>query len=510
MKCKMKKNELGRIHWILMVVLACCYTGCKDDEASESLSYDPNMPVEITGFTPEEGTGNATIVIYGKNFGTDVSALKLKVGGKDAIVVNSLGNSMFAIVPEDKNEGTMELTVGTGEQAQTAVAEKKFAYTEGASVNTLCGGKDEDGKFEDKEGPFDDCGGFDNPSWLSFDPAHKNILYMLQDEGSQRPMRILNLEKKYVYKAAIRMDRPRTITWALVPRDPLTGEPAPNTKDTMIIGCDRTGDSHANHWYLPRMKENVLHKQFEDGGNRKKRLAEGRGCNGSAIHPQNGALYYTSFARGEVFRYDYRLGLAKEDAKFFPEFRKRLFTIQDNNWEVNIVIHPTGRYAYLVVINQHYILRTDYDPQKKEFTDPYLFCGAVGQGNWVDGAGTNARLNTPYQGVFVKNEEYEGQTDEYDFYFTEPGNHCIRRLTPFGVVSTFAGRGSTSLNGEAKGYIDGPLREKARFQTPRGLAYDEESKTFYIGDVSNKCIRTIVMKEWQEGAAEEIKDNANK
>lgn len=497
MKCKTMRHGIVGSHWILMVVLALCYIGCKDDETNESFSYDPNKPVEITGFTPEEGTGNATIVIYGKNFGTDVSAMKLKIGGKDAIVVNSLGNSMFAIVPEDKNDGTMELTVGAGEQAQTVVAEKKFIYTEGASVATLCGGKDEDGKFEVKEGPFNDCGGFDNPSWLSFDPAHKNILYMLQDEGAQRPLRIIDLETEYVYTAPIRMDRPRTITWAQI-RDPQTGELIPNAIDTMIIACDRTADNHANHWYLPRMKDKELPKQFEDGGNRKKRLAEGRGCNGSAIHPQNGALYYTSFARGEVFRYDYRLGLAREDAKFFPEYRKRLFTIQDNNWEINIVIHPTGRYAYLVVINQHYILRTDYDPNKQEFTDPYLFCGAVGQGSWVDGAGTNARLGRPYQGVFVKNKDYAGQTDEYDFYFTEADNHCIRKLTPFGVVSTFAGRGSTSLNGEAKGYIDGPIREKARFQTPRGLAYDEESKTFYIGDVSNKCIRTIVMKEWQD------------
>jgi hypothetical protein len=33
----------------------------------------------------------------------------------------------------------------------------------------------------------------------------------------------------------------------------------------------------------------------------------------------------------------------------------------------------------------------------------------------VDGIGTSARFNTPYQGVFVKNPEYAGQEDEYDF-----------------------------------------------------------------------------------------------
>lgn len=36
--------------------------------------------------------------------------------------------------------------------------------------------------------------------------------------------------------------------------------------------------------------------------------------------------------------------------------------------------------------------------------------------------------------------------DCYDFYFTDSKNHCIRVLTPEGVVSTFAGRGSAGVN----------------------------------------------------------------
>lgn len=172
-------------------------------------------------------------------------------------------------------------------------------------------------------------------------------------------------------------------------------------------------------------------------------------------------------------------------------------TIQDNEWEFNIVIHPSGDYAYLVVINRHYIMRMNYDKAKKTFGVPYLIAGGVGQSAWVDGVGANARLNSPYQGVFVKNPEYvkANKSDVYDFYFTDSGNHCVRVLTPEGVVTTYAGRGSANLNNEARGYVDGTLRGEARFNNPRGLAYDEQNNVFYVGDMDNHIIRKIAMED---------------
>ena len=65
-------------------------------------------------------------------------------------------------------------------------------------------------------------------------------------------------------------------------------------------------------------------------------------------------------------------------------------------------------------------MRMNYDKAKKTFGVPYLIAGGVGQSAWVDGVGANARLNSPYQGVFVKNPEYvkANKSDVYDFYFT--------------------------------------------------------------------------------------------
>lgn len=497
MKCRTIKSEYWRIQWILLSLIVLGLTSCKDsDDGKQVAPYDPNKPVEITDFTPDSGGGNTYIVVYGKNFGTDISLINLTIGGKKAIVINALGDCMYAIVPQKAFKGNFVLTVGEGEQAQTVEAEKKFDYARQLVVSTLCGKKDEKGHFDVKNGPFDDCGGIDKPTWFSFDPQNKDILYLMEDAGG-RAIRVLDLKNKYLYtNTQFNFDRPRTITWALGGKDGL--------KDTMIVACDRGGDSDVNNYYLVRDKKKATHETFNVTA---QALMQGKQCNGSAIHPVNGELYYNSYAMGDVFRFDYPSAWDPERKVFDFTQREKLFTIQDVNWEFNIVIHPTGSYAYIVVINQHYIMRTDYDWKRKRFGSPYLFCGSVGARDWVDGTGDKARLSTPYQGVFVKNKQYEkeGAEDIYDFYFTDMTNHCIRILSPEGSVTTFAGRGSSALSG-VSGYIEGDLRDKARFNEPAALAYDEETETFYIGDIQNHCIRKIAMEETgEEGLVEEEK-----
>ena len=110
---------------------------------------------------------------------------------------------------------------------------------------------------------------------------------------------------------------------------------------------------------------------------------------------------------------------------------------------------------------------------------------------YADGVGDKALLSRPAQGAFVKNPDYMGEEDEYDFYFCDQDNHAIRILTPQGRVSTFAGRG----NNGTSGYADGELRTEARFDSPIALAYDEKRQCFYVGDNNNKVIRKIAREE---------------
>jgi len=268
-----------------------------------------------------------------------------------------------------------------------------------------------------------------------------------------------------------------------------------------------------------------------------RQLANYRQCNGASLHP-NGELYFTSFAQGEVLRLDMDKywatqlpdtlgGLATYWSPYANQnlfdintgsttgsgaFEK-LFTVQDVSWEFQIDIHPSGKYAYIVVINRNYILRTDYNEETHRFSAPYRIAGDMSKAGFVDGVGLSALLNRPYQGTFVKNDQYEaeGREDVYDFYFCDSQNDAIRLLTPEGIVKTYAGGGfATHTDGNTYGNENGELRDFARFHRPTGLVNDvhrdaitgENTLIFYILDTYNYAIRTITMEENLEATEE--------
>lgn len=98
---------------------------------------------------------------------------------------------------------------------------------------------------------------------------------------------------------------------------------------------------------------------------------------------------------------------------------------------------------------------------------------ALEAGN-ADGPGAQARLNEPADLV----------VDEAGvIYVADHGNHTIRKVTPDGVVSTFAG-----VAGET-GFTDGP-GSAARFHHPQGLSFDDAGN-LYVADLDNHAIRKI-------------------
>lgn len=101
--------------------------------------------------------------------------------------------------------------------------------------------------------------------------------------------------------------------------------------------------------------------------------------------------------------------------------------------------------------------------------------GLAGAADTVDGTGGTARLNTP-AGVAVKG-------DGSLIYVSEAGGHVIRKVTAAGVVTTFAGTayipGSTDATGTA-----------ASFNQPAGLVLDAAGN-LYVADFGNVTIRKV-------------------
>ncbi|MCX7680782.1 MAG: NHL repeat-containing protein [Anaerolineae bacterium] len=99
------------------------------------------------------------------------------------------------------------------------------------------------------------------------------------------------------------------------------------------------------------------------------------------------------------------------------------------------------------------------------------------EAGYKDGSGTGARFRSP-AGIAV---DAQG-----NIYVADTNNHRIRRVSPTGEVTTLAGSPNP---GYVAGYADGSAAE-ARFQHPRSVAVDAQGNV-YVADAGNNCIRKI-------------------
>jgi sugar lactone lactonase YvrE len=103
-----------------------------------------------------------------------------------------------------------------------------------------------------------------------------------------------------------------------------------------------------------------------------------------------------------------------------------------------------------------------------------VFAGTTGVTGSTDATGAAAKFNSP-AGVAVDGNG--------DVYVADNGNHTIRKITPAGVVSTLAG--SAGSTGSADG-----IANAARFNSPSALAVGTDGN-LYVTDQGNHTIRKV-------------------
>ncbi|WP_438348038.1 stalk domain-containing protein [Paenibacillus sp. FA6] len=122
-----------------------------------------------------------------------------------------------------------------------------------------------------------------------------------------------------------------------------------------------------------------------------------------------------------------------------------------------------------------YVSDTDNHVIRKVKDGKVYTLAGNGTAGYKDGKLGEAQFNAP-GGLSVDAKD--------NLYVADTLNHVIRKITPEGIVTTYAG-----VTGQTGGYQDG-LLAGARFNEPMGLVFDEKGK-LYIADSGNQLIRLI-------------------
>ncbi|MDO5570765.1 MAG: IPT/TIG domain-containing protein [Bacteroidales bacterium] len=464
-----------------LLIAGFIISGCSEDggyEGPKPVTYcDASKPVVFSDYTPKEGLVRTSMYIEGSNFGTDVSKIEVTIGGVQAPVIGSSGTKIYVMVPRKSNEGTVKVTI---KDDKTFVKEhtfdEHFNLKTTLQVGTLTGKVDPstnassiiDGTFAEAE--------FQNPWWLEFDKDEEGnkIIYCIDTENLNA-LRKIDLTNQYVStvftKGQAGVHQVKSMTFE------------GTSRDTLFF----VDDNGRGNWNDRHQMPNIFYALRSEKFRKVYTYLYGQ-CSYSAVSMNDGAMFYNTWTSSTVYK---AKSVWDSADKLWDGLA--LFSVKANSSDhVFMIKHPDDLYVYMVGF--HGVYKCAYDKVNKVLVSAVLHAGDLNGGSgYVDAPGSGARFNRPRQGVFVKNEEYvkEGKEDVYDFYLCDHNNNAIRKVTPNGEVSTFAGRGSVGTDGKVWGWIDGDARETARFREPCGICYDEEEGIFYVADKENKRIRTI-------------------
>ena len=456
--------------------MCCCglfLVSCSDNAEFEKalVPSDASKPVTFTNFTPNEGSMRTRIYIHGSNFGTDPSKIQVTVAGKEAKVIGSDGNIIHAQVRKRSYSGVnydspvnVKILNDKGEVTTDYTFDETFHYTPKWTVGTVFRKVDEKGNATFAEGSFDgkfgEGGNLVCSDWLIFDPKYKEgddrLLFSSNyDQGLYQ----LNLTKRDIKRLFPRTQYKSMQTFTFTPDG-----------DTIICSDDNGQASNCT-------KPNMYYALRSEGFRKIRPYAYGP-CTYSTVCMPNGTKFYASWTNAAIYRQEPE----GRPIPFADENRTKCFTLaqisQIDGAHIRLVMHPAHKYVYIIAPQIRCILRSNYNEQTNMLEYPTVVAGNFSQGGFAEGTGGAARFGTLWCGIFVKNQDYvnnpRGDGDEYDFYVTgNSENDCIWKVTPDGVATLAAGRSNESKDGQTWGYVDGDPLQEARFEQPKGLAYDE-------------------------------------
>jgi len=415
---------------VLGLIFACSDDGNGGNKWDKP--YDPSLPVKITSFTPDSGGMTTEMIIRGENLGNDPKAVKVYFNKKQAAVVSTRGDMLYAITPRLPGD-TCVISVVIGKDSVSL--DDRFRYFTTTRVTTISGHPNRDSVANG----LLISAAFKDPRFLTID-AQDNIFVC---EWSNQAIRRINMEKGEVT--------------TLIGEGGMIGG-SPNAPDVDSDGKVVIVPMDSKFTFYEFDPERLWEaKKFEM---LKADDSDNFTCewkHGVASCQIDGMMYTRSHA-GEIIKFD-------------PKTKKAWLVSRDieTGNDSFLAFHPSKpELLYISLYNSKKI--GIFNVQTKEYKQ--YSNGIYG---YQDGDIKDARFKELQQITF----DADG-----NLYVADAGNRCIRRISPDGIVTTVVG-----LPNEDAGYKDGDPSE-ALFKWPSGVAVDSEG-TVYVADRDNNCIRKL-------------------
>ena len=132
----MRKTSLVTILFAMLITFLSACKSDSEEGGTTGKPYDPNQPIKLTSFYPENGGMATKVIINGENFGTDLSQIKVFYNEKQAAVVRSIGTKIYVITPRQPGDNCT-ITVEVGKDK--ASFEQQFSYKTQVTVSTITG-----------------------------------------------------------------------------------------------------------------------------------------------------------------------------------------------------------------------------------------------------------------------------------------------------------------------------------------------------------------------------------
>lgn len=433
------------------------FSSCEKSNEHSDTAYNPNKPIVLKSFYPTEGGARDKILLDGENFGTDASKIKVYFNKARATVISSSGNRIYAIVPRLPG---VDPKISIVVNADSMVYDNSYVYNTQALVSTVTGNGTKSftpgglseatvyGKYLelDREGNIFMSwrdGNTTGNSATTFGVARIN-----ESENIVTPLIQSVATGRILYANGLTVDRATGVLTA-----------AHESVQEVMFTFDPK-----EAWY-PRQR-NAKYSASDYASI----VVADRYKNFITFSPWDGNLY-TRFRDGKIARINPQTFEATiiHQGPYGSQYGQAINPAKP--WELYITLHSN---ANPIEFRQGIMV---LDLRNPNGTGGFKRLNAPGGSSFKDGPIQDALFNLP------KDIKFD---NDGNMFVADYGNHCIRMISPDGVVTTVAGQPGTS------GFKDGGPTESL-FNQPWGVAVNELGH-IYIADWSNARIRKLVIE----------------